>query len=242
MNLTQIVDRALSGALSEGVDQAEAYTVKSRTISLYVEDSRVKNLEEKVDLGLAVRVADGPRLGEASSTIGSMDHVGACTSSAIKAARVSAPDPYFIGFAVGGDPTGTKPKVWDEDVASLDPETLSSKGMEIVQTCIANGDVKVPRGMIRAASIEVEVGNSNGMNPMNALFEIYDDAGELVLTSSDNLDGIEFPDCCTEIGPEWFSFSEAKFNIPETAAKEPGDYTLRFYMGLYGLESVFSTE
>ena len=173
MNLSEIVDRALSGALSEGAEQAEAFTVRSRTLSLYVEDSKVKNLEEKVDHGLAVRAVEGSRLGEASSTIGLMNHVDTCVSSAIKVTRASAPDPNFMGFAIGGASTIPAPGVWDKVVAQLDPETLSSKGMEVVEACVADGDMKVPRGLIRTANIETEVGNSNGMSAAHRNTMVY---------------------------------------------------------------------
>jgi len=168
MNLSEIVDRALSKAQSEGAEQAEAYAVRSRTLSLYVEDSRVKNLEEKLDGGLSVKVALGPRLGEASSTVGSMDNVEGCVSSSIKAARISAPDPHFMGMAIGGPSGISLPNVWDDEVAHIDPDALSSRGMEIVEACISQGDVKIPRGMIRVAGIETEVGNSNGMSAVHS--------------------------------------------------------------------------
>jgi len=77
-----------------------------------------------------------------------------------------------------------------------------------------------------------------GVNPLNARFEVYQ--GEtLAFSSDDYLDNVEFPDCCTQIGPDWYSFSEAAFNIPEELTLAPGEYTLRYYMGLYGVENDF---
>lgn len=170
---SEIIDKALSHARSQGADQAETFTTRSRTLSLYVEDSKVKNLEEKLDVGLAIRVIDGQRIGEASSTVSSLDDIVGCSSSAIKAARVSEPDAHFKGFSVGGKSTISEPPVWDEEVAFLDTEALSSKGVEIVEACIAHGDIKVPRGMIRAASIETEVANSNGMSSLHRSTMVY---------------------------------------------------------------------
>jgi PmbA protein len=173
LRLNVFLDNALKRALSEGADQAEVFTVKSRTLSLYVEDSKVKNLEEKLDAGISVKVADGKKLGEASSTIASPEQVEMCTDSAIKAARVSEPDSFFQGFGLGGEAVISKPQVWDEDVACIDAQTLSSKGMEIVDACIGIGDVKVPRGLIRTASIETEIGNSNGMSTSHRSTMVY---------------------------------------------------------------------
>lgn len=173
MQLDDMVEKALRKALSEGTEQAEVFTVKSRTLSLYVEDSKVKNLEEKLDLGISVKVADGKKLGEASSTIASPEQVDVCTDSAIKAARVSEPDSFFQGFGLGGEAVISRPHVWDEEVATLDAQRLSSKGVEIVDACIGVGDVKIPRGLIRTASIETEIGNSNGMSTTHRSTMVY---------------------------------------------------------------------
>jgi PmbA protein len=173
LELAEIIDKALFHAQSQGADQAEAFTTRSRTLSLYVEDSKVKNLEEKLDVGLAIRVIHGRRIGEASSTVSSLDDIVGCSSSAIKAARVSEPDAHFHGFSVGGKSTISEPPVWDEEVAFLDTEALSSKGVEIVEACIAHEGIKVPRGMIRSASIENEVANSNGMSSLHRSTMVY---------------------------------------------------------------------
>ena len=173
MHLNDMVDRVLSRALSHGAEQAEVFTIKSRTLSLYVEDSKVKNLEEKFDVGISVKVADGKKLGEASSTIASPEQVDACTDSAVKAARVSEPDSFFQGFGLGGEPMISKPLVWNEAVAHLDADKLSLKGAEIVDACKGVGDVKIPRGLIRTASIETEIGNSNGLSATHRSTMVY---------------------------------------------------------------------
>jgi len=77
------------------------------------------------------------------------------------------------------------------------------------------------------------------INPLNARFEIYQ-SDALVLTSADFADNIEFPDCCTEVAPDWWSFSNALFNVPAGETLDPGDYTLRYYIGLYGGEEDFT--
>ena len=77
------------------------------------------------------------------------------------------------------------------------------------------------------------------INPLNANFEIYQDS-ELVLSSMDYLDNVDFVDCCTEIGPEWFSFSDVVFHLPEEIPLTPGDYTLRFFIGVYGMQTDFT--
>jgi PmbA protein len=173
MDLVEVADLALSLARSQGAEQTEAFAVGSRTLSLYVEDSRVKNLEEKTDRGVAIRVAIGSRLGEASTTLGPIERLEECARSATRAARISPPDPYFTGLPVGGDGYFPTPDIWDEEVANLGPEELSSRGMEIVNACLDSGEFKIPRGMIRTAEIETEVMNSTGLSHSHRSTLVY---------------------------------------------------------------------
>ena len=83
--------------------------------------------------------------------------------------------------------------------------------------------------------------NYPGVQPLNTVFEVFQDGG-LVLSSNDHPDAISFPDCCTEVEPDWYAFSNARFDIPVAAQLTPGDYTLRFLMGLHGLETAITVE
>ena len=56
MQLEPIMKKAIKTALSEGVNDAEVFAVRSRTLSVYVDDNTIKNVEEKTDQGLSVRV------------------------------------------------------------------------------------------------------------------------------------------------------------------------------------------
>ena len=56
MQLEPIMKKAIKTALAEGVNDAEVFAVRSRTLSVYVDDNAIKNVEEKTDQGLSVRV------------------------------------------------------------------------------------------------------------------------------------------------------------------------------------------
>ncbi len=99
MRPEDIAGEALRAARSAGADQAEAYVVGSRSISAYVDNSRVKSVEEKKDLGLAVRVLKGGRLGQSSSSISSLGHAQDCARHAVEAASLVPVDKFFQGFA-----------------------------------------------------------------------------------------------------------------------------------------------
>ena len=59
MQLEPIMKKAIKTALSEGVNDAEVFAVRSRTLSVYVDDNAIKNVEEKTDQGLSVRCHPG---------------------------------------------------------------------------------------------------------------------------------------------------------------------------------------
>ena len=68
MQLEPIMKKAIKTALSEGVNDAEVFAVRSRTLSVYIDDNAIKNVEEKTDQGLSVRVIRAKKVGQASST------------------------------------------------------------------------------------------------------------------------------------------------------------------------------
>ncbi len=162
MVLENIVNRTAEEALSHSADQAEVFLARTRTRSLYVEDSTVKNMEEKFDMGLSVRAVVGKKVGESSSTIGDIDDSRRCAIEACKKARLSPPDPEFIGFPASGKKSFPSPDTWDREVANLDEEALAREALQIVDSCMEKEGVKVPVGVLRTAEIETEVFNTNG--------------------------------------------------------------------------------
>ena len=54
----------------EGYGQAEAYGLESVIRTVYVDGTRISNIETKRESGLMVRMADGGRQGKSSVTIG----------------------------------------------------------------------------------------------------------------------------------------------------------------------------
>ena len=83
--------------------------------------------------------------------------------------------------------------------------------------------------------------NYNEIMDLNAQFQILTD-GQVVLDSYNATDVVTFPDCCIEEGPDWWSFSAATYNIPAADALDPGNYMLRFSMGLYGVQAEIVVE
>ena len=124
MQLEPIMKKAIKTALSEGVNDAEVFAVRSRTLSVYVDDNAIKNVEEKTDQGLSVRVIRAKKIGQASSTYSNVRDSESCAVRAVKLAGVSQPDPVFKSFPVS-DKGAEVPKVYDRAVSGMDADTIT---------------------------------------------------------------------------------------------------------------------
>lgn len=161
MSLEPFMKKAVKVALSEGASEVEVFGSRSRTLSLYVDDNQIKNVEEKSDQGIAVRVIRAKRIGQSSITISGIRDAERCANVAMKLAAASSPDPVFNSF-----PTGHKgnevPNSYDKALASMTPDQLSQLVKEMIAGTIMGGGVKIPNGVIRAAVIQHMVVNTNG--------------------------------------------------------------------------------
>ncbi len=61
MSLEPFVKKALRAALAEGASDAEVYGSRARSLLLYMDDGKIKNVEERMDQGLAVRAIKSRR-------------------------------------------------------------------------------------------------------------------------------------------------------------------------------------
>jgi PmbA protein len=161
MSMEPFMKKAVKVALGEGASEVEAFSTRSRTISVYLDDDKVKNVEEKQDQGLAIRVIKAKKIGQSSTTINSIRDAERCAIDAVKMASVSGPDPVFKGF-----PSGSRgnqvPNNYDKDLAMMSVSELAEMAVEIVASAIEDGSVKVPNGVIRASVMQHMVLNTNG--------------------------------------------------------------------------------
>ena len=129
MQLEPIMKKAIKTALSEGVNDAEVFAVRSRTLSVYIDDNAIKNVEEKTDQGLSVRVIRAKKVGQASSTYSNVRDSESCAVKAVKLAGVSQPDPIFKNFPMSEKGAGV-PNVYDRAVSGMDADTITELGKE----------------------------------------------------------------------------------------------------------------
>ena len=159
MDLERITKKSVHKILEEGAKEAESYLVRVRSLTAYIDDDRVKNLEEKLDQGISVRVLLNGKMGQSSSTYHTTRDLEECGAKAVALAKLSRPDPYFKRFPGFSQPVGHV-DVRQEDAAMATTFDLRSKVEEIVEA--AGEDVKVPRGLLRVALLERALTNSNG--------------------------------------------------------------------------------
>ncbi len=162
------------------VDEAEAYSVRSRTYAVYVDDSSISNIEFKDDAGLSVRVMDGGQMGSAASTMGE-DAPRECALRALRAASLSPTDAALRGFSVPQEAIVPAPDVLDRRIADQGPDDLVEMAEAIVS---AASPAKVPRGLLRAALVETAVSNSNGVEVSQRSTLVYGHFTSMVVGNS----------------------------------------------------------
>lgn len=160
MRPDEVASAAIQAAKVAGADQAEAFVVSTRSVSAYVDDSRVKSVEEKSDLGVAVRVIVSGRLGQASSSVSSLQQAQACARTAVQTASLIPVDKVFKGFAWPAKGQ-SRFKAKDPAVATLNVEEAAERLKHIVGTATEPRKVKVPNGVLRVADLESVVANTN---------------------------------------------------------------------------------
>lgn len=161
----------------EGASQADVFATSSRTVSVYVDDGRIKIADEKLDQGISVRALKGRKVGQASSTCVAEEDADRCGRSASKLADLAPPSRSFDRLPA---PTAAtlSPDNWDPRAAEIDGAGLSELARTIVSAAMDRG-VKVPKGMIRAGSVHTLVRNSNGVDVSNRYTLVFSAFGSM---------------------------------------------------------------
>ncbi len=161
MDIRSLAQKALATARREGATQAEAFAVSTVTRIVYVDDSRIKISEEKADQGMALRVLKGRKLAQATSSCSTVEEAEACARTA---SRLADRSPQTRNYEHLPSPSKATLSVrnWDERVASTDPVALADLMKGAVAAALDNG-VKVPKALLRTATIESTVMNSNDL-------------------------------------------------------------------------------
>lgn len=150
-------------------EQAEVYVSDSTIHTVYIDDSRISNIETKVDSGMMVRMAENGRLGKASVSLNRESSPDDCIRMAESVLRYSPEDPGFGGYAQPAQARIAAPDVWDRRVEDITPEDLR----EIAKSLIDNCDVSIPRAQIRVSTHEGHTMNGNGVDTTHRSTLVY---------------------------------------------------------------------
>ena len=93
-----IADRAMQ-FLSK-YQQAEVYASEAVVHTVYIDDSKISNIETKVDRGMMARMAEGGRQGKASVSLNRDTSAEECIRMAESVLRYSPENPEFKGYVV----------------------------------------------------------------------------------------------------------------------------------------------
>ncbi len=162
MRPEDVASSGIKAAKVAGAAHAEAFVVKVRSLSAYVDDSKVKSVEEKSDLGVAMRVMVDGRIGQSSSSVSSLRQVEACARTAVQAASLVPRDKVFKGFAWPAKEQN-RVRAWDPGVGSMSVDEMTEILKQVVASASESKRIKVPNGVLRAAELESVVANTNNL-------------------------------------------------------------------------------
>ena len=146
--------------VARGYGQSEVYVSEAVINTVYIDDSKISNIETKLDSGLMIRIADGGRQGKASVTLNGEQSVKECMSMAESVLRYSPESTEFKGYAQPGQARIPLPDVWDRKVENVTPEDLREMAKVLIDSCPVN----IPRAQIRVSTNDCRVMNGNGVD------------------------------------------------------------------------------
>lgn len=152
----------------EGYGQAEVYASENLIHTIYIDGTRISNIETKRESGMMVRIADGGRQGKASVVLGGDSSVPECVRMAESVMRFS-PEGEKVSFAVPGNAKIAAPDVWDAKVEEITPDVLRDLARRLIDSC----DVDIPRAQIRVSTNDCRVMNSNGVDASHRSTLVY---------------------------------------------------------------------
>ena len=162
-----IMDRAIN--LGKKYDAAEAFIIKTVTNAVYIDGSKVSNVETKTDMGVSFRIYTDGKVGKASVTLNSDDDVDSCAKMAEEVARYSPATKDFKGYPMPEVKRVSPKGMWDDKIENITPEELTYIAQSVIDFC----DTDIPRGLLRVSTVISDVANTNGLTTEHAGTTLY---------------------------------------------------------------------
>ena len=161
------VERALSAV--DAYEQAEAYASEAVIHTVYIDGTRISNVETKRESGLMVRIADGGRQGKASVVLSGDVSVPECVRMAETVLRYSPAGKETQRYAEPGQARIAAPDVWDRRVEDVTPDGLRELARRLIDSC----DADIPRAQVRVSTNVSRVMNTNGVDASHRSTLVY---------------------------------------------------------------------
>ncbi|RLG41856.1 MAG: hypothetical protein DRO05_02820 [Thermoproteota archaeon] len=218
-------EKAVKSALSEGVDQAEAFLYKGKLLSISLEKGEVKEAKSIIEKGIGVRVAIGKRIGFSYSTI--LEEGDVVAKKAVQNARASPSDEDFRSF-----PEPTEPRkvegLFDKKIADLEIEDAVELIKDMVEASKVDKRIYSIGGGFFSTAGTVAVLNSLGVERAEELTQTYIYAYISARDGDDMSAGYEFNEGrhLSDIDPRWVGEEAANLAIRSLGAIriETGEY------------------
>ena len=152
-----------------GYGQSEVYVSEAVVHTVYIDNSRISNIETKKDSGMMVRIMDGRRQGKASVSLARDSAPDECLRMAESVLRYSPEEDDLKGFVHPAKGRSGSPDVWDRRVEDITPEDLRELAKAVIDSC----GVQIPRAQIRVSTNEGVTMNSNGVDVSHRSTLVY---------------------------------------------------------------------
>ena len=161
--LDSLASLALKKGEKKGVEQIEAFVLRSRIRSVYIEGSSPRLADDKSETGLGLKLCLGKRVGFASGTLNNEKNVEEIVNEAVSITRTSKEDPYFKSLPNAEEICGEVKDVFCKETERITTKEIVAKAMGVVKAAEKTKNVKVPLGLLRLANYSFHVTNSLGV-------------------------------------------------------------------------------
>jgi len=184
-SLSELADRAVKAAVSQGADRCDVVMVNSMYTSVEMERSSVKQANVADDPGAAVRAFRDGSCGFAYCSNHTQDGISKAVDMALSLARAGTPDPDFKDLPLPR-PISSVSGLRDESTSSLAPDETVGMLLELADVAGDDSRISSVNGSVGVGTCEVVLANSNGVSARQSLSSI-DAIVEAVARSGDTM-------------------------------------------------------
>ena len=156
-------------------DQAEVYVSDTTVHTIYIDNSRISNVESKRDVGMMFRMTDKGKMGKASVTLNGPDAEDDCLAMSDSVLKYSPVSDKINPFAYPEQAKIAAPDVLDKKAVEVTPEDLRDIAKRLIDSSSSHSGVPVniPRAQIRVSVTDSHVINSNGVDVTHRSSLVY---------------------------------------------------------------------